>query len=323
VDLRALASMVREFFNINSGRADSDVIRARIMDGARLDGIHVLQLMAAMLIASVGLNLNSTEAVIGAMLICPIMGSVLAIACAIATLDWAGLKEHLAGLTTQVVVCLLTSTIYFAISPLTGITSYLTQNSQPTVWDVILALVGGFAGGLGNSRRDTPSTLIAGVAVATSLMPPLCCVGYGIASKSLVVAAAALYEFAINVVFITFGAEIVFVALRMPMFADLDGDGVVTESEEAEVLERSEHLRHQLIVGSIIFAIPCLFFSANVVRQQMAATGTLMEVMDTYHTELTTLELRTVCPELSSYRIGEEDSFDGDRIVRRNLSHRP
>ena len=320
INFTSLRDMVRDFFNVNRGRADSEVIRTRFMDGARVDGIHVLQLMCAMLIASIGLNLNSTEAVIGAMLICPLMGSVLAIACAIATVDMSALKECVVGLITQVVVCLLTSTIYFIVSPITTTTTYLLLTSQPTVWDVILALVGGFAGGLGNSRRDTPSTLIAGVAVATSLMPPLCAASFGIATRDFGIMLSAFYEFCLNVVFIAFGAELILVALKMPLCADLDGDGIVTEVEEAEAYERFEHLRHRLIVGSLIFAIPCAFFSWRVVYQQMEVSGNLLGAVDTYNTELCTLELSAVTPDLVSYRIGEEDSFVDGRLEKRTVA---
>lgn len=310
-------SMLRDFFNIGRGKADYAVIRGRIQDGARIDGIHVLQLIAAILIASIGLNLNSTEAVIGAMLICPIMESVLAIALAIAQVDMAWLKNALWGLAIQVTVCLMTSTLYFVLSPISSETSVLLTNSQPTVWDVVIALVGGFAGGLGNSRRDMPSTLIAGVAVATALMPPLCSVGYGVAQREVATALAAFYEFAVNVVFIAFGAELVFVALKMPLAADLNGDGVVSPEEEAIAKASSERLRRRLVVGSLIFAIPCLSFSARVVRQSIDSNGTVFEVLDTYETEVTTLELEAVCPELVGYRIGEEDSFVDGRIVQR------
>ena len=310
-------SMLRDFFNIGRGKADYAVIRGRIMDGAHIDGIHVLQLIAAILIASIGLNLNSTEAVIGAMLICPIMESVLAIALAIAQVDMKWLHNALWGLAIQVTVCLMTSTLYFVLSPISSETSVLLTNSQPTVWDVIIALVGGFAGGLGNSRRDMPSTLIAGVAVATALMPPLCSVGYGIAQHEFTKALAAFYEFSVNVVFIAFGAELVFIALKMPLAADLNGDGVVSPEEEAMAERRSGRLRRRLVIGSLIFAVPCLSFSARVVRQSIDSNGTVFEVQDTYDTEITTLELKAVCPELVGHRIGEEDSFENDRIVQR------
>lgn len=319
MDAKAMRSFVRDLFNVRKGRATHKVIRRRVVEGATIDGIHVFQLIGAMIIASIGLNTDSTEAVIGAMLICPLMGSVIAMAYAVATIDREGLRDAMVGILVQFGVCLLTSTIYFVLSPLSNKTSELLTNSTATVWDVLIAFVGGFAGALGLSRKQEPATLIAGVAVATALMPPLCTGGYGLAMRDLPLAAAALYEFWVNVVFIAFGAELVLVIIRVPLVSDLDGDGVVTAAEEAEAIERSRRMRHRLVVGSLIFAIPCLFFSGNVVRSTMEANGTIFEVRDTYETEYTTLELRVVCPELVSYRIGQEDSYDEkeQKVVQR------
>ena len=310
MDTQGFKALVRGFFNISEGRARYKTIRKRVMEGAKVDGLHVCQLIAAMLIASIGLNVDSTEAVIGAMLICPLMGSVLALAYGVASADTKLLHESTMGMLVQVAVCLATSTLYFVISPLSNTTSSLLTNANATIWDVIIAFVGGFAGAMGNSRKQEPSTLIAGVAVATALMPPLCAGGYGLASRNLAFAASGLYEFLVNVVFIAFGAHIVFVLLRIPMQADLDGDGIVTLEDEEEAIERSHSMRRSLLVGSLIFAIPCLFFSFRVVQQQMAENGTIFETIDQYDTELTTYELQLICPQVTSYRIGQQDSYD-------------
>ena len=310
LDLSNLKQSFAAFFNFRDGRASHAVLLRRIRNDARIDGIHVCQLIAAMIIASIGLNIDSTEAVIGAMLICPIMGSVMAIAYSIATVDSGLFRKAISGLGVQFIVCLVTSTVYFVVSPLATETSELLSNSSPTIWDVLIALVGGFAGALGTSRSQEPSTLIAGVAVATALMPPLCAIGFGLAARNLVLAFSALYEFLVNVVFIAFGASLVFTLLRVPLQCDLDGDGKVTVEETELAKKHSEMLRKRLVIGLVIFAIPCLFFSAQMVRQSVEENGTLFESFDTYDTELTTLELRTVCPQLVSYRIGTEDSYN-------------
>lgn len=312
MDAKELRWTVRNLFNVRKGRASHKIIRKRIVEGTEIDGIHLFQLITAMVIASIGLNTDSTEAVVGAMLICPLMGSVLAIAYAVASTDTKMLREVLIGLLVQIGVCLVTSTFYFALSPLSNKTSELLTNSNATVWDVLIAFLGGFAGALGSSRKQTPSTLVAGVAVATALMPPLCSTGYGLAMRDLPLAVSAFYEFLINVVFIAFGSELVFVWLKTPLLEDLDGDGVVTAAEEAEAITRSARMRKQLIIASLVFAIPCLFFSHRVIKSTMEQNGTVFEVRDTYDTEYTTLELKVVCPGLQSYRIGTEDSYNED-----------
>ncbi|MBR3225167.1 MAG: DUF389 domain-containing protein [Atopobiaceae bacterium] len=307
---RSFGSRVRRVFKIRKHDVGHKTLRKRIVEGAEIDGLHIYQLIAAMIIASIGLNVNSTEAIIGAMLICPLMGSVIAIAYAIAGLDMRLLKRSAIGLLVQVGVCLATSTVYFVISPLSRATSELLTNSSATVWDVLIAFVGGFAGALGISRKQEPATLIAGVAVATALMPPLCSTGYGFSARDLPLAAAALYEFLINVVFIAFGSEIVFVLLHVPLKSDLDGDGIVTAEEQAEAEMQSRRLRHRLIFFSIIFAVPCLFFSHQVVRTAMQENGTVFEVQDTYGTEQVTKQLSALCKEFKSYRIGKLDSYN-------------
>ena len=261
---------LKRAFNIREGRAPYHVIRKRFVNGARLTGSHLCILIIAMLIASIGLDIDSDIAIVGAMLICPLMGSVLAMAYGIATLDREIAVEAVAGLALQMAFCLITSTLYFKLSPLGTTTAAIIDNSTPTVWDLAVALAGGFAGGLGNSRDQEPATLIAGVAVATALMPPLCAAGYGIAIASGSLFLSALYEFGINVVFIALAAEAVLLLLRVPLKRDLNGDGIVTAEENAEVNELSRKVRRRIIVGTVIFAIPCIIMTAGSIGSAQA-----------------------------------------------------
>lgn len=335
---------IRRFFNLRDGRASYYTIRKRIVDGARINGIHICILIVAMLIASIGLNVDSTEAIVGAMLICPLMGSVLAIAYSIASADSRFLKESIEGLVLQIVICLATSTLYFVLSPLSNETSELLTNSSPTIWDVLIALAGGFAGGIGNSRKEEPSTLIAGVAVATALMPPLCASGYGIAMKNPRLFLSAFYEFMLNVVFIALSAEFVFMLLRVPLHFERTAaqnsmaspatstsqhatNGQSTHAgkhaaaaqqheeptpEEVHRLEQHAHVvRRRLMVGTLVFLIPCAITTAQVVSQTMAQNnGEVFDEKDQYDTQLTTQELQAICPQLQNYSIGNQQSYD-------------
>lgn len=257
---------LRRAFNIREGRAPYHVIRKRFVNGARLNGTHLCILVIAMVIACVGLDTDSDIAIVGAMLICPIMGSVLAIAYGMATVDRALIRDAVGGLALQMAFCLVTSTLYFHFSPVAGMTQALTDNSNPTAWDLLLALVGGFAGGLGNSRDQEPATLISGVAVATSLMPPLCAAGFGLAAVDGGLFLSALYEFGINVVFIALSAQVVLLLLRVPLKRDLNDDGIVTPEEERDVQALSHAIRWRILLGTMVFTIPCLMFTANLVR---------------------------------------------------------
>ena len=305
-------SIIKRLFNVRKGRAKYVEIHERVRAGAQIDGIHVCQLIAAMIIASVGLNLDSVEAIVGAMLICPLMGSAIAIAYSVATVNTRFLRDAVVGLLVQFVVCLATSTIYFIASPLGVTTSELSINSNPTIWDVIIAFVGGFAGALGMSRKQEPGTLVAGVAVATSLMPPLCATGFGIAARNFGLALGAAYEFFVNVIFIAFGAELVFVILRVPAPRERDGKVVLTLDDMEWAEKNAKAIRKGLVIGSLVLALPCLIFSARTVRKAMVEQGSVVEAKDPYATELTTRELRIMDENVVAYRVGAEDSYNVD-----------
>ena len=306
---RGFKATMRGAFDVTTGRAKYATIRERVVSAARVDGIHLCQLMAAMVIASIGLNIDSTEAIIGAMLICPLMGAVLAISLAIATMDMRLLHRACGAMMLECGICLITSTLYFCFSPLAVETTELLSNSSATVWDVLIALVGGFAGALGLSRRQEPYTLLAGVAVATALMPPLCAVGFGIAHLRGLLALSAFYEFLVNVVFIGFGSAAVFVWLRMPFVGDLDGDGKEDDAERAEAARESHVLRRRLALALVVFAIPCLYYSTKVLQSSVANDAASVELVDVYDTEEVTEELRLLCPGFVAYRVGVEDAY--------------
>lgn len=308
---RGVQKFVCRTFNIREGRAPYHVIRKRFVNGARLTGTHLCILIVAMVIACIGLDTDSDIAIVGAMLICPLMGSVLAIAYGVATVDRALMRDALGGLVLQMAFCLITSTIYFVLSPVAGMTPALVDNSGPTIWHLMLALVGGFAGGLGNSRDQEPATVISGVAVATALMPPLCAAGYGLAASNAGVFLGALYEFGINVVFIALSAAVVLLLLHTPLKRDLNDDGVVTEAEDELVRAESHKIRWRIMLGTAIFAIPCVILTGNMLATaEEQAAG----VTDYYGAAETARELAVVCPGFQKYTVGMEvtNTTDGN-----------
>lgn len=309
-----LSHALHELLNMRAGRANHETIRKRVVAGSRMDAVHLSLLMIAMLIASIGLNVDSTEAVVGAMLICPLMGSVIASAYAIASADSRLLREAMLSLLLQVTLCLITSTLYFVVSPISRETSELLTNSSPTIWDALIALAGGFAGGIGISRSQEPGIMLSGVAVATALMPPLCAAGYGVAVSDLSYFAGALYEFLINAAFISMAAEAVFVLVRTPLKLDLNGDGVVTAHEDQEAHRLSRRLRRRMVAGTLVFVIPCFVMTAHAVQATIAENnGEVFAMRDRHEVEQTTRELEAICPELTSYHVGEIESFDTGR----------
>ncbi|CWE91220.1 DUF389 domain-containing protein [Streptococcus mitis] len=170
------------------------------------DDLHVrlrdtVILMCAIFIASIGLNMNSTAVIIGAMLISPLMTSIVGLGFGLAIFDTRLIKQSLEVLFTQILVSLLVSTLYFWISPLSYASSELIARTSPTIWDVLIAIAGGIAGFIG-SRKKEANNIVPGVAIATALMPPICTAGYGLANGNVRFLFGALYLFLINCVFI-------------------------------------------------------------------------------------------------------------------------
>ena len=170
------------------------------------DDLHVrlrdtVILMCAIFIASIGLNMNSTAVIIGAMLISPLMTPIVGLGFGLAIFDTRLIKQSLEVLFTQILVSLLVSTLYFWISPLSYASSELIARTSPTIWDVLIAIAGGIAGFIG-SRKKEANNIVPGVAIATALMPPICTAGYGLANGNVRFLFGALYLFLINCVFI-------------------------------------------------------------------------------------------------------------------------
>ena len=183
---------------------DVQAAAVSIRSGIYFRGPNVFILACAIIIASVGLNLNSIPVIIGAMLISPVMGPILGFGLGLGTNDTVLVKEALKNFAVMVAISILASTVFYLLSPLQlQQQTELLARTNPTIYDVLIALFGGFAGILENSRKEKGGTVIPGVAIATALMPPLCTVGYGIAHLDPKFIIGAFYLFLINTVFIS------------------------------------------------------------------------------------------------------------------------
>ena len=184
-----------------SGNYSTREFREKLYDDLHVRLRDTLILMCSIFIASIGLNMNSTAVVIGAMLISPLMTPIVGLGFGLAIFDTRLIKQSLQVLFTQVLVSLLVSTLYFWISPLSYASSELIARTSPTIWDVLIAIAGGIAGFIG-SRKKEANNIVPGVAIATALMPPICTAGYGLANGNVRFLFGALYLFLINCVFI-------------------------------------------------------------------------------------------------------------------------
>lgn len=195
-------ALLKYRFNLDDDKAEESEIIESIRKNILFKGTNLWTLIFAILIASIGLNVNSTAVVIGAMLISPLMGPVMGIGLGIGIFDFELIKRALKNLLIAVTISLVTSTLYFSITPLHVAQSELLARTTPTIWDVLIAIAGGLAGIVASSRKHI-SNVIPGVAIATALMPPLCTAGYGLGNGNFYYFIGAFYLFLINCVFIS------------------------------------------------------------------------------------------------------------------------
>ena len=191
----------KRFFNALPDKTDEKVTVEQISDGVTFRGANLWVLIFAIFIACLGLNVNSTAVIIGAMLISPLMGPIIGMGLAVGRADLELLKRSLTNYGVSTVISVLTAALYFQLTPLTEAQSELLARTSPTLYDVLIALFGGAAGILALSTGGK-GNVIPGVAIATALMPPLCTAGYGLAMGEWSFFFGACYLFFINTVFI-------------------------------------------------------------------------------------------------------------------------
>lgn len=205
-----------ELLNLTEETEKPESVIERIKKDSAFKGTNLWILVFAILIASLGLNINSTAVIIGAMLISPLMGPIMGIGMGVATNDLGFVKDAVKNFAFAIAVSLITSTIYFSITPLNDAYSELLARTTPTIYDVLIALFGGLAGILAHSSNQKGNA-IPGVAIATALMPPLCTAGYGIATFQFNYFFGAFYLFTINTVFIALATFLTLKFLKYPI----------------------------------------------------------------------------------------------------------
>ena len=205
-----------KLFSIIDDTATHAQIKERILSGAKFTGTNMVIMGCAILIASVGLNTNSIAVIIGAMLISPLMNRILMMAYGTASDDKDIFRKGSAGFILQVLISILVSCLYFLASPIKEPTEQILARTNPSWYDVIIAIFGGIAGIIGQTRKGEYNNVIPGVAIATAIMPPLCVVGYSLANSQWIMLGEAFYLFFLNFYFIYFTSVVVLNALSVP-----------------------------------------------------------------------------------------------------------
>ncbi len=211
----------RSLFDLKSSQEDEKQTYDEVKDGIIFKGKNLWLLAIAIVISCIGLNINSKSAVIGAMIISPLMGPIFGIAFSLGISDVELLKLSFRNAFRIIIISLIFSTLYYLITPYSIPTDELLSFSKPTIFDVLLAFAGGIAGFIAISRHQGTQVLI-GVAVATSCIPPLCTAGFGLATWQWQYLVGGLYTYIINALFICVGAYLIVRYLKFSKYSDQD-----------------------------------------------------------------------------------------------------
>ena len=249
-----LKHRVLERFALGADAASQEEVNSNIQKGIMIRGTNLWVLIFAIFIASLGLNTNSTAVIIGAMLISPLMGPIIGMGYSMGVYDFRLLKESLRNFLIMIVVSLATSALFFTLPLITTTQSELLARTQPTTYDILIALFGGLAGMVAQTRKDRTGTVIPGVAIATALMPPLCTVGYGLATFQFRFMLGALYLFTINSLFIALASFIVTRIMKFKMIGEIEE-------------HRLKKLQNLMILVIVLVTLPSVLIAVSIIQR--------------------------------------------------------
>jgi len=245
-------TLVKEILDLDHGVDKWGTIN-EVKSKQSMSGANAWMLMCSIMIASIGLNLNSQAVIIGAMLISPLMSPILGVGVAVGINDKDALYNALMHFTAAIIIALVSSSLYFKLTPLTEFTEQIQARTEPTILDILIAVFGGIAGIVSIARKDI-STTLPGVAIATALMPPLCVTGYGIANGSFDIASKSFYLFFLNSFFVAFATYVIVRYLRFPY---------------KKYTSPQDRRKNRLIVGfiSMVMTIPSFIIFSKVYKK--------------------------------------------------------
>lgn len=251
--LNTLKTHLSNYFSLSTFLVPQPEAEQAIREGVSFRGTNMVILVMAIFIASLGLNTNSTAVIIGAMLISPLMGPIIGAGLAIGIQDFALLKRSGRNLAAATIFSVITSTVYFLISPVAEGHSELLARTSPTIYDVLIGFFGGGAGIVAMASRSKGNVL-PGVAIATALMPPLCTVGYGVATMQPHYFIGAMYLFLINSVFIALAT---FIGVKMLKYKPVSVNDPV----------RAKKVQKWVYTVAILTLLPSIYLTYNMIRE--------------------------------------------------------
>lgn len=252
---QTLWQIIKSYFNVLPDKDGEKYVIKQITNGINFQGSNLWILIFAVFIASLGLNVNSTAVIIGAMLISPLMGPIIGMGLALGIADLDLFKQSIKNYLVSTFISVVTATIYFTLSPITNAQSELLARTSPTLYDVLIALFGGAAGFLATSTKGR-NNVVPGVAIATALMPPLCTAGYGLAVQNTSYFFGAFYLYFINTVFIAFTTclGVRFLHFHRKQFINL---------------EKMRRVNYYIVSIIIITIIPASYMTWDIIKQSV------------------------------------------------------
>ncbi|KAF2334989.1 DUF389 domain-containing protein [Flavobacterium daemonense] len=245
---------ILNFIDLNKGEENKKLVIENITSAVSFRGSNIWILACAIIIASVGLNVNSTAVIIGAMLISPLMGPIVGAGFGLGMYDFELLKKSIKNLLIATIVSLCTSTFYFYISPFKDAQSELLARTSPNIYDILIAFFGGLVGVIAVTRVEKGNP-IPGVAIATALMPPLCTAGYGLALGNYIYFLGAMYLYTINCVFICIATFVIVKYLKYPKAKQLD-------------VKNEKRVQYGITVLILLLIIPSVYFAYQLYIQK-------------------------------------------------------
>jgi uncharacterized hydrophobic protein (TIGR00271 family) len=249
---------VKSYLDLNRDKMSNTQTVEAITAGIEFKGTNLWVLIFAIFVASLGLNMNSTPVIIGAMLISPLMGPIMGIGLGLGVIDLDLIKRSLKNLGVATLGGMLTSCLYFLLSPIDEACSELLARTQPTIYDVLIAFFGGMAGIIATGSREK-GNVIPGVAIATALMPPLCTSGYGLATGQWSFFFGAFYLYLINCVYICFATWLGVRILKLPR-------------KPVEDVRRRRNLVRGIGIFVVVTALPSLYITWRILKQNIMET---------------------------------------------------
>ena len=308
--LVSIRNYITELFDLRKSKDNEELTVVSIRNGVVFKGTNLWVLIFAIFIASLGLNVNSTAVIIGAMLISPLMGPIMGFGLAVGISDFELLKQSFRSYLLTTFISVVTSTLYFSLTPLNEVQSELLARTTPTIYDVLIALFGGLAGIIALSTKDK-GNVIPGAAIATALMPPLCTAGFGLATGNIYYFLGAFYLYFINSVFISLATflGVRFMHFKRKAFVDK---------------QREKMVRRYIIILVLVTMCPAFYLTYGIVKSTFytaAANSFIAKEFEFENTQVISRKISYEDKEIRVVLVGNELTQPEIDKVHSSLKH--